>query len=339
MSSTPSSARARRLLEVEDLTISFGEDPARRVEVVSGVSMHVDEGETVCLVGESGSGKTVTGLSVMGLLDPRAAHVAGRVELDGQDLLSLTPRQWRDVRGSQIAMVFQEPMTALDPVYTVGAQLVETLRAHLPLNKKAARSRAVDLLDSVGIADPGRRFSAYPHEMSGGMRQRVAIALALACEPRLIVADEPTTAVDVTIQAQLLRLFQQLSREHGTAILMITHDLGVVAEVAARVYTLYNGRVVESGEVDDVIDAPRHPYTAGLLAALPEPHSRGHRLASIPGRVPRPGETLPGCSFQPRCGYAVEACSEGQPALLQVGPAHNARCIRATEPALIGARG
>lgn len=324
------------MFEVRGLTVGFDQG-AGPVNVVHDVDLHVKAAETVCLVGESGSGKTVTGMALMGLLDPRVARVSGTARLGDTELLGLSPRGWREVRGSQIAMVFQEPMTALDPVFTVGSQITETLRAHLPLNKKAAKARAIELLDSVGIADPARRFEAYPHEMSGGMRQRVAIALALACEPKLIIADEPTTAVDVTIQAQLLRLFAQVAKDHSTAVLMITHDLGVVAEVASRVYTMYGGRVVEQGPVDAVLEHPGHPYTSGLMQALPRPALRGHRLQSIPGRVPMPGEHLPGCTFLPRCSFATDACAAGQPALATIGEDREARCVRHGQIELAGA--
>lgn len=323
------------LLDVRDLSVTFwsGRHPS---PVVSDVSLSIGEGEIVGLVGESGSGKSVTGLALMGLHDPRVAEVRGSATLDGTELIGMPERGLRQLRGSSISMIFQEPMTALDPVDTIGSQLTETIRTHLSVSRREARDRAIDLLRRVGIGDAERRFGAYPFQMSGGMRQRVVFALALACRPRLVIADEPTTAVDVTIQAQLLKLLVELADEVGTAVLLITHDLGVVAEVCQRMYTMYGGRVVESGTVDGVLDRPRHPYTAGLLSAIPRPSTIGSRLQTIPGRVPPPGSIAQGCVFEPRCRFARPECAIGDIPLFPVGDG-SARCIRADELVLEGA--
>lgn len=323
------------MLDVRDLSVTFwsGTTPS---PVVSDVSLSIEEGEIVGLVGESGSGKSVTGLALMGLHNPRVTEVHGSATLDGAQLINMPENRLRRLRGSSMSMIFQEPMTALDPVDTIGSQLTETIRTHMKVSRSTARDRAVDLLRRVGIGDAERRFAAYPFQLSGGMRQRVVFALALACRPRLIIADEPTTAVDVTIQAQLLRLLAELADEAGTAVLLITHDLGVVAEVCQRMYTMYAGRVVESGAVDDVLKAPRHPYTSGLLAAIPRPGLEGERLATIPGRVPVPGSIHEGCVFAPRCRFALPDCAEGEIPLERAG-AGSVRCIRADELQLEGA--
>jgi len=323
------------LLDVRDLSVTFwsGTQPS---PVVTDVSLSIGEGEIVGLVGESGSGKSVTGLALMGLHDPRVTEIRGSAVLDGRQLVGMPERGLRKLRGSSISMIFQEPMTALDPVDTIGSQLTETIRTHLRLPHAAARDRAVELLERVGIGDAERRFSAYPFQLSGGMRQRVVFALALACRPRLVIADEPTTAVDVTIQAQLLRLLTDLTEEVGTAVLLITHDLGVVAEVCQRMYTMYGGRVVESGSVDSVLEVPKHPYTAGLLGSIPRAGGEGQRLATIPGRVPRPGSIHEGCIFEPRCAFSLPECAVGEIPLEPMGDGA-VRCIRASELTLAGA--
>lgn len=316
------------LLEVEGLEVHFGHGESA-VQALYDVDLTIGEGEIVGLVGESGSGKTVTSLALMGLLDPRSAQVEGRAVLDGVPLWDERGRR-RDRREVPMAMVFQEPMTALDPVFTVGSQLTETLRVRQGMGKRAARTEALSLLEAVGIPDPRTRLKAYPHELSGGMRQRVMIAIALACSPKLLIADEPTTAVDVTIQAQLLDLIKSLARDRGMSVLFVTHDLGVVAETCDRMITMYAGRIVERGPVAEVLAAPAHPYTAGLLAALPSPDSRGDRLATIPGRVPPPGEAVEGCVFRPRCPYAADECGRPQE-LNALTSTREVRCIRARE--------
>ncbi len=323
------------LLAVQDLGIHFRAGGGREVEVTSGVSFSVQRGERLGIVGESGCGKTVTGLALMGLLPSHLARVSGSLRFEGQELLSMTRAQRRTVCGPGMGMIFQEPMSALDPVFTVGEQIVETLLAHGSLSRAEARERAVDALARVGIPLPQRRFHEYPHSLSGGMRQRVMIAIALACEPRLLIADEPTTALDVTIQAQIIQLLLSISERTGTALLFITHDLGVVAEIATRVITMYAGQVVEDAPIEGTFARPRHPYTAGLMASLPDLARRGQPLASISGRVPQPGCMPEGCRFRARCTHATEACSAPQP--LRPAGAGWARCARADELQLAGA--
>lgn len=325
------------LLQVEGLNVFFGRAP-HEVQALHEVSLRVDPGEIVALVGESGSGKTVTSLALAGLLDPRASRVQGTVTLDGRSLLGVDGHM-RDRRRTPLAMVFQEPMTALDPVFSVGSQLMETLRYRQRLTGKAAQREALTLLDQVGISDPRARMKAYPHQLSGGMRQRVMIAIALACAPKLLIADEPTTAVDVTLQAQLLELIKRLARERGMSVLFVTHDLGVVAETCTRMITMYAGRVVEQGGVGSVLKEPGHPYTAGLLAALPSPATRGRRLSTIPGRVPPPGQETEGCVFAPRCAHEQAACRNDQVLRPVEGGAHahQVRCVRSEGLDLLGA--
>lgn len=321
------------LLEVKDLRVSFSDprDPGARAPIVKDVSFRIAPGEVFGLVGESGSGKSVTALAAMGLLDPRTAEVSGSVRLQGEELLHGDGDDLRRVRGDRMSMVFQEPMTALDPVFTIGSQLTETLRAHRRVSAQEARRKAVEMLDAVGIVDPERRFGSYPHELSGGMRQRVVIALALICGPELLIADEPTTAVDATVQLQLLRLIRSACTAAGTAVLFITHDLGVVSRLCDRMATMYAGEIVETGPVDQVLNAPGHPYTASLLGALPRPDRRGHRLMSIPGRVPVPGTEPPGCWFADRCAFAAAECSGAHPPLAPVGGELRSRCLRTGE--------
>lgn len=301
-------ARGDVLLSVNDLRVEFS-TPTGIVRAVDGISFEVPRGGCVGLVGESGSGKSVTALAVMRLLGEPAGRIAsGRIALDGVDLSTLSQGEMQKRRGRDLAMVFQEPMTALNPVFTVGAQIAEAIDLHLRLGRRAAWRQAVDALAMVGIPDPERRASNYPHEMSGGMRQRVMIAMALACEPKLLIADEPTTALDVTIQAQILDLLRNLRSRLSTAIIMITHDLGVVAEIADEVVVMYAGRVVEQQDVYSLFDRPGHPYTQGLLRSIPRQDDRRHRLSQIPGTVPSPMAPPPGCRFNPRCDRRHDIC-------------------------------
>ncbi len=317
------------ILQVRNLRTVFGSERGEIV-AVDDVSFDVGRGEVLGIVGESGSGKSVTALSIMGLLPQPPGRVAGgAIMFEGEDLLKLGPRARRAVRGGAIGMIFQEPMTSLNPVFTVGDQIVETIRAHERMGPRAARARAIDMLGRVGIAAPDRRMDDYPHQLSGGMRQRVMIAMALSCSPRLLLADEPTTALDVTIQAQILDLLRDLQRELGMAVVIITHNMGVIAEFAERVLVMYAGRIAEEGPVEQIFDAPRHPYTVGLLASTPDIAQESARLRTIPGGLPNLAAPPPGCRFAPRCERAIEACTAGRPPLVAVGPAHQAACIRA----------
>jgi peptide/nickel transport system ATP-binding protein len=306
------------LLEVDNLQTHF-RTPDGVNRAVDGVSFHVEEGETLAIVGESGCGKSVTAMSILRLVPEPPGKIAGAIRLEGRDLLTLDDRAMRDIRGNDISMIFQEPMTSLNPVLNIGRQLGETLRLHEGLDAAAAQRRAVEMLTLVGIAEPVRRISEYPHQMSGGMRQRVMIAMALACNPKLLIADEPTTALDVTIQAQILDLMAELKRRVGAAIVLITHDLGVVAEVAERVMVMYAGRKVEEAPVAALFRMPRHPYTQGLLGAVPKLGSSlaGHdtKLAEIPGSVPSLKARIAGCVFAGRCPRVTELCRQVAPAL------------------------
>ncbi len=322
------------VLEVEDLAVSFGA-AADPVAAVRGVSFRVEAGETLAIVGESSSGKSVTALALMRLLPPPpACRVTGRVRLgpEGADLLGLPEVAMRRVRGGAIGMIFQEPMTSLNPVHTVGAQIIEALAEHKRLSGAAAAARAAQLLDLVGIAEPRRRLASYPHELSGGMRQRVMIAIALAGDPRLLIADEPTTALDATIQAQILDLLRRLQRDTGMGVIFITHNLGVVAELADRVLVMYAGQVVEAAAVGALLDRPLMPYTRGLLRAVPRLGTRlrrGERLPAIAGSVPDPRQRPAGCAFHPRCAQCLPTlCDTERPALEQATPAHATRCHR-----------
>lgn len=313
------------LLHVRDLQVHFP-GPRGPLRAVDGVTLEVRRGEAVAVVGESGCGKSLTALPVLRLVSPPGRIAAGQVLFEGRDLLALSEREMCAVRGARVAMVFQEPMTALNPVLTVGFQVAEAVLAHEAISKRAARARARDLLASVSMPDPDRVLASYPHQLSGGQRQRAMIASALACRPTLLLADEPTTALDVTLQAQLLELLDALRREMGLAVLFITHDLGVVARFAERVYVMYCGRVVEEAPVGELFAAPKHPYTQGLLASVPRRGSK-ERLASIPGTVPSLGDLPPGCAFAPRCGRVKEGCAARVPDLVATGEAHRARCI------------
>src|SRR5579872_3009573 len=312
-----SAARTEPLLSVRDLEVFFRHGRGW-LRVIDGVSFDVAPGETVGIVGESGSGKTVTGLTILGLLPHGLVRTTGEIRFQGQNIDALDESEMRRIRGRRISMIFQEPMTALDPVFTVGEQIAETLRTHTGCSPKEARERAIAALDQVGIPLPKQRADEYPHQLSGGMRQRVMIAIALACEPSLLIADEPTTALDVTIQAQIIELLLKLVQARGTSLIFISHNLGVVAQCCSRMVTMYAGQVVETGVIDDVLEHPLHPYTSGLLRSMPSLAKRGARLASIGGRVPPPGEMPEGCHFQPRCPHALPACGEPQ-ALLRSG--------------------
>jgi len=323
------------LLKVEELQTHFFTDDGV-VRAVDGVSYEIRPGETLAVVGESGSGKSVTALSILRLVpEPPGKIVAGRILFKGKNLLDLSAAEMRRVRGKEISMIFQEPMTSLNPVYTCGEQIIETLMLHEGLDRRAARARAIEMLRTVRIPAPEQRVDEYPHQMSGGMRQRVMIAMALACRPSILIADEPTTALDVTIQAQILELLKQLQRELGMAVLLITHDLGVVAETADRVAVMYAGQVVEYCDVAAAFKRTLHPYTAGLKASLPRLGVRHERLRVIPGNVPNPLRFPPGCRFHPRCPVAQDRCRTDPP-LVGFGPDHLSRCWRAEEIAAGG---
>jgi peptide/nickel transport system ATP-binding protein/oligopeptide transport system ATP-binding protein len=321
---------ADTLLSVRELRTWFRTDQGV-ARAVDGVSFDVHPGETLGVVGESGCGKTVTALSILGLLPepPAAIEPGSSIRFLGEELLGVGPRRMRAIRGNEIAMIFQEPMSSLNPVYSVGIQISEAIRLHRGMDKKGARHEAVRLLREVGIPDAEQRVDEYPHQLSGGMRQRVMIAMALSCEPKLLIADEPTTALDVTIQAQILELLADLRAKHAMAILLITHDLGVVAEVCDRVVVMYAGQVVESGSVHEIFADPRHPYTRGLLGSLPSVEEPGQRLVSIPGTVPNPTAWPAGCRFAERCELAGDGCQEPQPLVVLDGPDRAARCWRA----------
>jgi oligopeptide/dipeptide ABC transporter ATP-binding protein len=321
------SEAAAPLLSVEGLTIAFrGESAAARV--VDAVSFAIGPGEAVGLVGESGCGKSVTAMSVMRLLPmPPAVIEAGHIRFDGRDLLTLSEAEMRRLRGDRIGMIFQEPMTSLNPTFTVGYQIAEVLMLHRGLSERAARAEAARLLTQVGIGAAERRLGQYPHQLSGGLRQRVMIAMAIACHPKLLIADEPTTALDVTIQAQILDLLRRLRAEVGMALLLITHDLGVVAELCDRVLVMYAGRIVEEAPAVALFEGPRHPYTAGLLASRPRLGETAKRLPTIPGSVPPPARRGAACNFADRCPRALARCRAEAPALVPVAPGHSAACF------------
>jgi len=325
------------LLEVENLQTHFrAQDGVNRA--VDGVNFHVNAGETVAIVGESGCGKSVTAMSILRLIPEPPGKIAGAIRFNGRDLLKLSDREMRAIRGNEISMIFQEPMTSLNPVLTVGKQIGETLRLHQGMSNQQAEARAVEMLKLVGIPEPERRVKEYPHQLSGGMRQRVMIAIALACNPKLLIADEPTTALDVTIQAQILDLMRDLKRTVGAAIVIITHDLGVVAEVAERVIVMYAGRKVEEASVEKLFRNPRHPYTQGLLGSMPKLGSSltgdETRLQEIPGLVPSLKRKLDGCVFASRCAYATDLCRTVAPALEDKAEGHIAACHYAIKEAV-----
>jgi len=328
----PGTPQGSPLLRVQSLQVSFPSNEGV-AHAVDGVSFTIQSGETVCLVGESGCGKSVTALSLLRLV-PRPGWIdaGSSIEFAGESVLTLANEPLRSIRGRRMAMIFQEPMTALNPVLTVGDQIAEVVRVHTRASRKEAWQRAVQMLADVGIADPAVRAKQYPHELSGGMRQRVMIAMALVLEPELVIADEPTTALDVTIQAQILELLRELRDRTGMALLLITHDLGVVAEMASRVIVMYTGRVVEEAPVDALFANATHPYTEGLLAAIPRLGIEEDRLRTIVGNVPSTTSLPSGCKFRDRCPYAFDRCTIEEPALLQIGAAHRARCHLVEEP-------
>jgi peptide/nickel transport system ATP-binding protein len=317
------------LAEVSDLTVRFVTREAT-VHAVNGVSFRVRAGEVLCILGESGSGKTVTLRALMRLLPPRRTRITGTMRIDGRDVLAMPSRALRDLRGGLVSMVFQEPMTALDPVYTVGHQIGETLRRHTGCDRRAARARTLELLELVRIPSAERRLEAYPHELSGGLRQRAMIAMALSCNPRLLLADEPTTALDATVQVQVLVLLRRLQRELGMGMIFVTHDLGVASEIADTVAVMYAGRIVESGPVTRILQAPAHPYTAGLLASTVHGQPRERDIDAIPGSPPDMRRLSPGCSFAPRCPRRIVDCCRTLPEPRFPEPGHMAACLLVT---------
>jgi len=306
------------LLEIDNLTVEF---PTRRgvLRALDSISLSIEAGEVLGVVGESGAGKSLTGVSVIGLLEPPGRVAGGQIRFDGKRIDNLPYEAMRRIRGRQIGTIFQDPLTTLNPLYTVGHQLVETIQTHLALSESDARKRAIHWLTEVGIPAPAQRIDAYPHEFSGGMRQRVVIALALCAEPRLVIADEPTTALDVSIQAQIITLLKRLTRDHGTAVMLVTHDMGVIAETADRVAVMYAGRIVEIGPVAEVIRHPAHPYTEGLMGSIPSLEHRVARLRQIDGAMPRLNAIPPGCAFNPRCPKVFDRCRIERPDLLDAG--------------------
>jgi peptide/nickel transport system ATP-binding protein/oligopeptide transport system ATP-binding protein len=323
-------ASTETLLSVRNLTTVFATGKGV-VTAVDNISFDLAKREVLGIVGESGSGKSVTALSILGLLPQPPGRVAGgQVLFEGQDLLQLSEPDMQAIRGGDISMIFQEPMTSLNPVFSVGDQVIETIRVHQGLGPKAARERAIEMLTKVGIPSPERRIDDYPHQLSGGMRQRVMIAMALACNPKLLLADEPTTALDVTIQAQILDLLRSLQEEMHMAVIVITHNMGVVAEFAHRVIVMYAGQIVEEASVDDVFDRPGHPYTEGLLRSIPDLESEQRRLTAIPGAMPSPFALPQGCRFQPRCPVSQPTCAVQVPPLIGLGHGRSSACIRHT---------
>jgi peptide/nickel transport system ATP-binding protein len=310
---------AEMTLSVRDLKVQFS---SRRglLTAIDGVSFDIAPGEVLGVVGESGAGKSITGTAVIGLIDPPGRIAGGEIRLKGERIDNLKPEAMRRIRGRRIGMIFQDPLTSLNPLYTVGKQLTETIATHLPLGRDGARRRAIALLEEVGIPAAAARIDSYPHEFSGGMRQRVVIALALAAEPELVIADEPTTALDVSVQAQVIAVLKRLCRERGTAVMLITHDMGVIAETADRVAVMYAGRIAEIGPVRTVIKQPHHPYTVGLMGSIPTVTGDDERLAQIPGAMPRLDAIPAGCAFNPRCGSAFDRCRRDRPDLIAAGP-------------------
>ena len=311
-------APAAALLEVRNLRVEF---PSRRGSLVAldDISFSISPGEVLGVVGESGAGKSLTGAAIIGLLEPPGRIAGGQILLAGERIDNLPYERMRAIRGRRIGAIFQDPLTSLNPLYTIGRQLIETIRTHLPVNEDQARARAIKLLQETGIPAAEQRIDQYPHQFSGGMRQRVVIALALAAEPELIVADEPTTALDVSIQAQIISLIRRLCKEHGTAVMLVTHDMGVIAETCDRVAVMYAGRIVEVGPVADVIHRPSHPYTVGLMGSIPAMDQERERLLQIDGAMPRLNAIPPGCAFNPRCPHAFERCRSERPELLDAG--------------------
>jgi peptide/nickel transport system ATP-binding protein len=336
---TTATPPAQRLLEVKNLSLYMRRPDGSEVQVLDHVNLSIDRHQALGIIGESGSGKSMTALSILRLL-PRNARVEGQVLLEGVDLLRMGQKRLRTIRGRQIAMIFQEPMTALDPTFTIGHQISQVLRAHSQLPRRSARTRVLEVLDSVGIPDPARRYGEYPHQLSGGMQQRAMIAMALVCQSKLLIADEPTTAVDITIEAQLLQLLSRLNRDFGLAVMLITHDIGVVAEFCDRIAVMYSGQIVEEAPTDELLVSPAHPYASGLMRSIPRIGSRGEQLYAIPGRVPDLGAAPAGCRFHPRCDFARESCGTDLQVLRRHGvpaDAHWVRCERADELRLPGA--
>ncbi|WP_165956666.1 ABC transporter ATP-binding protein [Kribbella antibiotica] len=321
--------RGEAFLDVRDLRVHFPTDDGL-VKSVDGISFQLERGKTLGIVGESGSGKSVTSMAIMGLHGRGGARITGEIFLDGQDLVASTPEEVRLLRGKRMAMIFQDPLSAMHPFYTVGAQIVEAYRVHNQVTKKVARKHAIDMLDRVGIPQPDKRVDAYPHQFSGGMRQRAMIAMALSCDPDLLIADEPTTALDVTVQAQILDLIRDLQREFNSAVIIITHDLGVVAELADDIQVMYGGRAIEYGTAEDIFDSPQHPYTWGLLGSMPRiDRERTERLIPIKGTPPSLINIPQGCAFNPRCNYAHlngGASETDRPELLDIGSGHKVAC-------------
>lgn len=320
------------LLQVKNLCVEF---PTRRgvLTALNNVSFQINSGEVLGVVGESGAGKSLTGSSIIRLLEPPGRIAGGEILFNGRRIDNLSEDQMRKIRGKEIGAIFQDPLTSLNPLYTVGQQLIETIQTHLNLSQKQAQERAIELLESTGIPAARERINHYPHQFSGGMRQRVVIALALAAEPKLIVADEPTTALDVSIQAQIIDLLKKLCKEHGTAVMLITHDMGVIAETADRVAVMYAGRIIEVGPVHDVIQRPLHPYTAGLMRSIPDIAHSLERLEQIPGSMPRLNAIPPGCAFNPRCKHVMERCKVERPELIQKQQRQVACWLHEGEPA------
>ncbi|PWW32145.1 peptide/nickel transport system ATP-binding protein/oligopeptide transport system ATP-binding protein [Cytobacillus oceanisediminis] len=328
-------SQAETLLEVKDLsTHFFTEDGV--IPSVNGISFKVKKGETIGIVGESGCGKSVTSLSLLQLVSKPGRIVGGQILFNGADLSTYTNKQMREIRGNKISMIFQEPLTSLNPVFTIGSQISEPIRLHQKLDKARAKEQAIIMLSKVGISNARKIYNAFPHQLSGGMRQRVMIAMALSCKPQLLIADEPTTALDVTIQAQILNLMKELSQESNTSIIMITHDLGVVAEMADRVIVMYAGQIVEQNNVFELFKNPKHPYTQGLLNSTPKIHQLKDELESIEGNVPTPSNMPIGCKFHPRCPFANEKCRKHEPPLIQADQGSKVRCWLHDEKEVIG---
>jgi peptide/nickel transport system ATP-binding protein len=317
-----------RVLEVKGLKTSFFTDEGE-IPAVDGVDFYINEGEILGVVGESGCGKSVTSLSIMGLLPKGVGRIVdGEILFKGENLVHASEKRMKQIRGNEIAMIFQEPMTSLNPLFTIGDQLVEAIRIHTNINKKEAKTRAVEMLKLVGLPRAEQIIDEYPHQLSGGMRQRVMIAMAMACRPALLIADEPTTALDVTIQAQILALMKELNKNFRTSIMMITHDLGVVAEICDRVIVMYSGKIVEEGDVRTIFKNPKHPYTIGLIQSVPDIRDKKERLYSIPGNVPKPGSVRQGCRFAARCEYAFDRCFQEDPKLYEAEErGHRVRCF------------
>lgn len=313
------------LVDIQHERLSFF-TPAGEVKALNDVSIHLNDGEVLGIVGESGSGKSVTAYSLMGLTAYPGKLVGGTIDFNGHRINDLSEKEFRKIRGNEVSIIFQDPMTSLNPVYTIGNQIMEVILLHTDKNKEQARARAKELLELVGINEPEKRLKQYPHELSGGMRQRVMIAIALACEPKLLIADEPTTALDVTIQAQILDLIRGLNEQMNTSVLFITHDLGVVSELCDTVIVMYTGRIVEKAPVRELFSDPKHPYTVGLMSAIPRITKDRPPLETIEGVVPNPTEQISGCSFWPRCPHATEQCKQGEPSVVQLSEERQVRC-------------